>query len=166
MAEDLVDKVRRQWGEVRPDLDTTVMAVVGRVLRLASLIRRLSDDLLGEYGLTRPEFDVLSAVLRNDGLTPGQLTREVLSSGAAVSKRLDRLERLGYVVRETDTRDRRVVRVRATDTAVELLDELVPRQLDVERRATEGLTERQQRQLADLLSTMLLTVEGHAGTLP
>jgi DNA-binding MarR family transcriptional regulator len=159
---DLVDKVCEQWGQVKPDLDTSGMAVVSRVLRVASLLRRMSEDLLAEYGLNRAEFDVLCAVRRNHALSPGQITREMLSSGAAVTKRVDRLESLGLVVREKGERDRRVVRVRITEQGIALLDELLPRQLGAERVALDGFSPKQRDQLAGLLSTMLETVEGHA----
>ncbi|MFD2397745.1 MarR family winged helix-turn-helix transcriptional regulator [Prauserella oleivorans] len=123
---DLVDKIISQWAEVHPELDTSGLAVVGRVLRLASLIRRGTEDVLAEYELTRPEFDVLCAVRRNGALTPGQITREMLSSGAAVTKRVDRLARMGLLVRERSTRDRRVAHIRLTDQGQNMLDELLP----------------------------------------
>ncbi|GAA5158557.1 MULTISPECIES: MarR family winged helix-turn-helix transcriptional regulator [Amycolatopsis] len=159
---DLIDRVRRQWGEVRPELDTSGMAVIGRVLRLASLIRRDTDDLLAGHELTRAEFDVLCALRRNEVLNPGQISREMLSSGAAITKRLDRLARMGLVSRTASERDRRVVQVRLTDKGVELIDELLPQQLAAERTALANLSEEDRRTLAALLGTVLETVEGVA----
>ncbi|GAB2980460.1 MarR family transcriptional regulator [Amycolatopsis acidiphila] len=157
---DLIDRARRQWGEVRPELDTSGMAVIGRVLRLASLIRRDTDDLLAGHELTRAEFDVLCALRRNGVLNPGQISREMLSSGAAITKRLDRLARMGLVSRAASERDRRVVQVRLTDKGVALIDELLPSQLKAERAALENLSEADRSALAGLLGTVLQTVEG------
>ncbi|MDQ0378033.1 MarR family winged helix-turn-helix transcriptional regulator [Amycolatopsis thermophila] len=159
---DLVDRVRRQWQDVHPDLDTSGMAVVGRVLRLASLIRRATDDLLLAHDLNRPEFDVLCALRRNEVLNPGQISREMLSSGAAITKRLDRLERLGLVSRTASERDRRVVQVRLTERGVELIDELLPEHLDGEKVALANLSSAEQDELAGLLKVMLETLEGVA----
>ncbi|HVW40435.1 MAG TPA: MarR family transcriptional regulator [Amycolatopsis sp.] len=157
---DLIDRVRRQWGEVRPDLDTSGMAVVGRVLRLASLIRRETDDLLAGHELTRAEFGLLCALRRNGVLNPGQISREMLSSGAAITKRLDRLSRLGVISRTASERDRRVVQVRLTDEGRALIDDLLPRLLDVARAALANLPDPERAQLASLLGVMLRTVEG------
>lgn len=160
---DLIDRVRRQWEEVRPELDTSGMAVIGRVLRLASLIRRDTDDLLTEHELSRAEFDVLCALRRNATLSPGQISREMLSSGAAITKRLDRLEKLGLVTRAASERDRRVVQVRLTERGGELIDDLLPRQLEAERAALDNLREPERKELAELLATVLRTVEGFSG---
>ncbi|GHF09266.1 transcriptional regulator [Amycolatopsis deserti] len=157
---DLVDRVRRQWQDVHPGLDTSGMAVVGRVLRLASLIRRATDDLLLANDLNRAEFDVLCALRRNEVLNPGQISREMLSSGAAITKRLDRLERLGLVSRTASERDRRVVQVRLTEQGVRLIDKLLPEHLEGERVALANLEPEQQEELARLLKVMLETVEG------
>ncbi|GAB3575903.1 MarR family transcriptional regulator [Amycolatopsis endophytica] len=157
---DLVDRVRRQWLDVHPDLDTTGMAVVGRVLRLASLIRRATDDLLVAHDLNRAEFDVLCALRRNEVLNPGQISREMLSSGAAITKRLDRLERLGLVSRTASERDRRVVQVRLTERGTLLIDQLLPEHLEGEKAALAKLDPGQRDELAGLLKVMLETVEG------
>jgi len=146
--------------DVHPDLDTTGMAVVGRVLRLASLIRRATDDLLLANDLSRAEFDVLCALRRNEVLNPGQISREMLSSGAAITKRLDRLERLGLVSRTASERDRRVVQVRLTDEGTELIDRLLPEHLAGEKVALANLDPARREELADLLKVMLETVEG------
>ena len=160
MVSDLIDRVRRQWGEVHPDLDTSGMAVIARVLRLASLIRRDTDDLLAGHELTRSEFDVLCALRRNRVLNPSQISREMLASGAAITKRLDRMTRLGLVSRTTSERDRRVVQVRLTDAGRTLIDDLLPKQLALERAALVNLPDAQRAQLASLLGVMLQTVEG------
>ncbi|WAL65461.1 MarR family transcriptional regulator [Amycolatopsis cynarae] len=157
---DLIDRARGQWREVRPELDTSGMAVIGRVLRLASLIRRGTDDLLAGHELTRGEFDVLCALRRNGVLNPGQISREMLSSGAAITKRLDRLARLGLISRTASERDRRVVQVRLTPEAETLIDDLLPRQLETERAALEDLSETERTELAALLGKVLHTVEG------
>jgi DNA-binding MarR family transcriptional regulator len=157
---DLIDRAQRQWEEVRPELDTSGMVVIGRVLRLASLIRRETDDLLAGHDLTKAEFDVLCALRRNAVLNPGQLSREMLSSGAAITKRLDRLARMGLVSRATSERDRRMVHVRLTDKGLTLIDELLPRQLESERAALDNLSEPERSTLAGLLGTVLQTVEG------
>jgi len=160
---DLIDRARRQWGEMCPELDTSTMAVTGRVMRLASLLRRVMDELLLGHDLTRAEFDVLCALRRNSVLNPGQISREMLSSGAAVTKRLDRLARLDLVSRTASERDRRVIQVRLTDKGIALIDRLLPCQLEAEKATLAKLSQPEHDQLACLLSTILQTISGSTG---
>ncbi|HEV6953125.1 MarR family winged helix-turn-helix transcriptional regulator [Prauserella rugosa] len=160
---DLVDTIIGQWRDVRPDLDTEPISVVGRVLRLASLVRKATEEVLAESGLNRPEFDLLCAVRRGgDTMTPSRISREELSSGAAVTKRLERLTDLGLVVRERSNRDRRVTHIRLTEHGRSTVDTLLPKQIDAERAVLADLTDRQRAHLANLLSTALATAEHRA----
>lgn len=63
---DVVARVLGQWREVLPDLDTEPIGVVGRLTRCAALLRQASDAPLVREGFSRPEFDILSALRRED----------------------------------------------------------------------------------------------------
>jgi DNA-binding MarR family transcriptional regulator len=158
---DLVDKIQAQWRSIRPEVDTSPIAVAGRVLRCATLLLRASEELLATYGLSRPEFDVLSALRRADGqATPGQLSREMLSSGAATTKRLSRLEEAGLVRRTGDSRDKRVIHLALTPAGRQLIDRILPAHIAVERDLLAVLDPAAQEQLAALLATLLHGLEG------
>lgn len=97
---DAVSRFLDSWSRLRPDLDLTSMAAMGRVLRLAALMNNATEDGLADAEVTRPEFEVLAALRRSPhGLRPRQLTRETISSGAATTKRLTRLEAAGLITR-------------------------------------------------------------------
>ncbi|MFF4775938.1 MarR family winged helix-turn-helix transcriptional regulator [Microtetraspora fusca] len=164
--EDVVAGVVRQWQGVRPDLDLGPMAVIGRLNRCSALLRQASDALLGEEGLTRPEFDVLAALRRVGGeLTPSRLARETFASGAAVTKRVRVLEREGLVARRVDGRDRRVVHLSLTERGRELIDRLLPEQLALEAALLAGLDPERRDRLAAALGELLVTLEGRLGGL-
>jgi DNA-binding MarR family transcriptional regulator len=131
---DSIDAIRASWRALLPDLDTSAADTIGRVLRIARHITILSDRLLAEFGITRGEFDVLSAVRRSpDALTPSALARVLITSNASITKRMVHLESLGLAVRERAAADRRVVRVRLTAEGTALIDAAVPAQLGFER---------------------------------
>ncbi|MGP4048236.1 MarR family winged helix-turn-helix transcriptional regulator [Streptomyces sp. 2A115] len=161
---DTLAAVVRQWQAVHPDLDTGPMEIIGRINRCAALLQQAEDAPLRHAGLTRPEFDLLGA-LRRTGLelTPGELARETFSSGAAVTKRLKRLTERGLVERRGDTRDRRVAHVRLTDAGRDLVDGILPEQLSYETTVLSGLASGGQRELASLLSELLVQLEGRLG---
>lgn len=153
---DVVGRIREQWSEQHPDLDLTPIEVIGRVRRLAALTNQRHDEVLDDLRLSRMEFEVLSALRRaGGGLRPSQLTREMLSSGAATTKRLARLEKDGLITRNTSARDRREVDVRLTERGREVIDRVFPAQLEHERALLEPLSAEERARLGELLAKVL-----------
>lgn len=78
--------------------------------------------------LTLPQFDVLAQLYRRDeGMTPGELTRELLVTAGNVTGIVDRLVRLGLAERRPVPHDRRAVRVRLTARGQRLMRRIIPR---------------------------------------
>ncbi|GAA1003236.1 MarR family winged helix-turn-helix transcriptional regulator [Nocardiopsis tropica] len=157
---DAVSRFLRSWTRLRPDLDLSTVAAMGRVLRLAALMNNITEDGLAGAEVTRPEFEVLAALRRSpDGLRPRQLTRETIASGASTTKRLTRLESAGLITRTPLERDRREVQVRLTDRGRTLADTLFAAQLDREATVLAPLSTDEQAQLADLLARVLAPID-------
>ncbi|ROO88867.1 DNA-binding MarR family transcriptional regulator [Actinocorallia herbida] len=164
--EDVVARVMRQWREVRPELDPEPMGVIGRLNRCALLLQQAEETPLARFGLTRPEFDILTALRRVDHeITPGRLARETFASGAAVTKRVRALEERGLVARRPDARDRRVAHLSLTDEGGALIDEVLPAQLAHEASVLSALDDGTRADLADNLSRLLIVLEGRLGGL-
>jgi DNA-binding MarR family transcriptional regulator len=105
------------------------------------------------------EYDVLSA-LRRQGkpytLPATRLARETGLSSGAMTNRIDRLESRGLVLRKPDSRDRRGVNVSLTSQGRKLIDRAIQYRLDSAQESLQGLTARQQRELASLLRIAVL----------
>lgn len=157
---DYVERLREQWGERLPGVDTEATEVVARILRIASLVGRAHEDALARHDLTPGEFELLAA-LRREGrpLRVGEITTVTESPAASITKRLDRLHRSGHVERTTPERDRRGVLVSLTAAGEELVDELFPAQVGRERAALVDLGHDDQVQLAALLAGVLAALE-------
>ncbi|QAY61560.1 MarR family transcriptional regulator [Microbacterium protaetiae] len=154
--EDMVDRIRADWAQMRPELDTAPIAVMGRILLAARLAQERSDAAMTAAGLTRAEFDLLSQLRRSLlPLRPGDLTRGIVGSPAATTKRLHRLGELGLVQRTADPLDGRAARVSLTEKGRQLIDDLLPRQLADEAELLAALTPQQQAQLGALLRVLL-----------
>jgi DNA-binding MarR family transcriptional regulator len=94
----------------------------GRFIALARR-RSLRDPLAAcceELGLTAPQVHALLWLGHDGPLTMGELARRVAVTEKTVTGLADRLERDGYLRRERDPEDRRVVRARATARGAEL----------------------------------------------
>ena len=100
------------WSEELPDLDRRVEGIAVRIQALARYLDRHRDAVLAEFGMQWWEFKTLH-MLRRGGApyraTPGELAKQLGMSAAALTNRLDALERRGYVERTHDRDDRRKV---------------------------------------------------------
>jgi len=163
MARDFVDWVIDRWSEQRPELDLSSISVVGRLLRIASLLEQRFERLFREHGFSFWAFTVLTA-LRRAGepyrLSPSQLQSAGMVSAAAVTKRIGRLEELGLVERVPDPNDGRGTFVGLTKRGLKLIDKLGERYLQEERAAIAALDPEQRAALAELLKQLLLGLEG------
>ncbi|MEW9551108.1 MarR family winged helix-turn-helix transcriptional regulator [Nonomuraea sp. NPDC050783] len=127
-------------------------------------MQQATDAPLGRAGVNRAEYDLLCALLRVGGeLTPGRLARETFASGAAVTKRVRRLEEIGLVVRRVDDRDRRVAHLSLTERGRSFITRLMPEQLEYENALLSGLPPERERELAGLLGELLFMLEGRLG---
>jgi DNA-binding MarR family transcriptional regulator len=159
---DGVDEIIGQWARERPDLETTAMAVFGRLNRTARLAGEAQERCYARFGITRADFDVLATLRRAggaDGLSPGRLTGALMLSTGGMTSRLDRLEQAGHLVRTPDPADRRALLVRLTDSGRALVDEAVTAGLAEQQRLLGGMSPADVRRLQDLLRELLASVE-------
>jgi DNA-binding MarR family transcriptional regulator len=152
--DDGVDLIIRQWARERPDLETTAMAVFGRIFRLSKLAGDRMEQAYAPYGIGRPEFDVL-ATLRRSGapyqLSPGELAASMMLSTGGTTARLDRLEKAGLIERLPSPNDRRSVLVRLTTRGFDIIDQAVGAGLAQQQSMLAHLSPEKQRQLDALL---------------
>src|SRR5664279_2429192 len=162
---DAVDEIVRQWARERPDLDTSAMAVIGRISRIDRKIDPLLINVFRKFGLERWSFDVL-ATLRRSGypyeLTPTQLFSSLMLTSGAITHRTDGLAKAGLVHREADPHDRRGVRVRLTALGLATITKAVTAHVENESRILQHLSQRELSLLASPLRWLLLSLE-HGG---
>jgi DNA-binding MarR family transcriptional regulator len=159
---DGVDAILEQWALERPDLDTSPMAIIGRVSRIERKVDPLLSSVFRKFGLERWSFDVL-ATLRRSGypyeLTPTQLFSSLMLTSGAITHRADVLVKAGLVNREADPQDRRGVRVKLTALGLATINEAVTAHIDNEWRILRHLSRRERSLLISLLRRLLLGLE-------
>jgi DNA-binding MarR family transcriptional regulator len=140
---DRVAQIQQEWARERPDLDVTPQGVIGRLHRLAARLTAELTVVYREFGLNEGEFDVL-ATLRRTGApferAPGELAAHTMVTTGAMTKRLDRLEHAGLVVRRTSDLDGRARVVALTASGVDLIDRAFTAHLANERRLLDELS--------------------------
>ena len=156
---DQVDRLVTAWHRARPDLDVEPLEVLSRVVRLARHLALARKQAFARQHLPEWQFDVLAALRRADPpheLTPGELLEETLVSSGTMTHRLDELEEAGFVTRQPDPDDGRVVRVRLAPAGRKAVDAALTALLDRERELLDPLSAKDRRELAALLRRLLL----------
>jgi DNA-binding MarR family transcriptional regulator len=166
-SRDGVDQVVEQWRRERPDLDASLMAVPGRLLRVAKHLERRLEAVLEPHGLNVCQFDLL-ATLRRAGepfqLAPKQLIACSMLSSGAMTNRIDRLEAKGLVKRDDDPDDRRGFLISLTPRGRKLVDRVLDDRLAEARANVAPLDEKEVRALDGALRKMLIAFEGAGET--
>lgn len=156
---DAVDRIVEEWRSERPDLDSSPVAVVGRVSRLARRIERRLGENFAAHGIEEWMYDVM-ATLRRIGepheLCAGDLVERSMVTTGAITHRVDRLVELGYVERRPDPTDRRKVVVRLTAAGIAKVDEVAPSHLAIEEELLAPLSARERAALVTSLRTVLV----------
>lgn len=92
---------------------------------LCNIFRRLDRDmafLLSKEGLTFAQMLVLRYIRDRGGTTLAELTEELHWSASTLSGIIKRLERDGYIKRQSDPADLRVYRLKITNKAYHILE--------------------------------------------
>ena len=66
---------------------------------------------LGKYGLTPIQTLILAALWEEEGLSAGEIAKRLVLDNATLSGVLDRMAEKGWIIREPDPHDKRVVRI-------------------------------------------------------
>jgi len=149
-----------------PNLDLAVEGIVHRMNGLTRRIKRSHTEVLAEHGLTWEEWDVLGA-LRRAGPTyrrsAGELARIAELSSGAMTNRLDRLEKAGFVKRLPDPDDRRGVLIELTKAGGTKWLESTGAEAEREALIAAALTKTEKEQLNALLRRLMLEFERREG---
>lgn len=156
---DLIDRLQTEWHNERPELDTSAMGVVGRLMILGDLFRKQAGDALAPFGLGYTDLDVLATLRRSRPphcLRPADLLRSVLIQSGSLTACLDRLQKHGWIERVATPNDRRSRSVQLTDEGRELVDRAIEARFRVAERQLSALTREDRNALEHLLRQLLL----------
>lgn len=106
----------------RRTLDTFIKLTRCTNSMLASLASR---NITGD--LTYSQFGVLESLYHLGSMTQGEVSSKVLKSTSNLTTVIDNLERDGYVRRERDVEDRRVIHVHLTEAGTSKIEAVLPK---------------------------------------
>tara|TARA_R110002167_G_scaffold166305_1_gene363357 strand:+ start:163 stop:657 length:495 start_codon:yes stop_codon:yes gene_type:complete len=121
---------------------------IGFLLHDAARLMRVNYDRgMGELGLTRSQWWVLTHLYFNEGISQTELSAILDVERATLGRLLDRLEDKGWVERRADPADRRLKRVFLTGEVEELMRTMRSLAGNLRSEALAGLSASQQEEL-------------------
>ncbi|GII95245.1 MarR family winged helix-turn-helix transcriptional regulator [Sinosporangium siamense] len=143
-----------------PGIDPLEMELRLAFFAAVAAMEAAVDSELAEYGLSHPRFNILMVLRSTDpggkGVPMGTLATHVMTTARNATGLVDLLERRGLVSRASDPADRRLVLVRRTQAADDLLDDLLPRFAARMSAALTGHDDADKRLFIDQLNRLRL----------
>lgn len=148
-------------------VDLEVEGIVDRINGLRRRFSRMLDETLSDFGLTDGEWKALGH-LQLAGpphrKPVGQLAKRADLSSGAMTNRLDRLEKAGFVKRLPDPDDRRGVLIELTKAGGTAWLESTGAEAEREALIAAALTKTEKEQLNALLRRLMLEFERREGS--
>ena len=129
---------------------------VGRLVARVhqTLLNALEAD-LAPLGLTAAQGIVIIGLANGLASTAGEICRGMPYDPGSMTRLLDHLERMGYVVRERSSEDRRVVKVTLTEQGQTAYSQVVQAGVNNLNRHLRGFSKAEASQLEDYLRRIL-----------
>ena len=162
---DPVDAIALAWRRERPDLPVDSIGVVTRIWQAAKMFGDDRARLLREHGADTATLDLLSTLRRSGQpyrLTTRELGQAAMVTAGAISQRIERAERAGFV-RRANRPGSRTVDVELTEAGHREVDRLVTEVLTREQSLLAGLSPDGMSDLAESLQDLLEHLHGELG---
>lgn len=140
--------------------------VMGRLHTAARVSRTSLASRLLSHGFYAGQDQIMMALSREDGLTPGQLASLLGVRPPTVTKTVNRLQGQGYVEKRSSETDARQAKVFLTDegrAAIKAIEKAVRK---TEKLALKGLDKKEQKTLAKLLARIESNLNGKDDVVP
>ncbi|MFI2810360.1 MULTISPECIES: MarR family winged helix-turn-helix transcriptional regulator [Microbulbifer] len=155
---DNLDRIQELWAAEMPGLDTSSMALIGRLQLVNKQMTQAMSATFRRHGLTDAGFDVLATLLRSGPpytLTPSQLLDQMLVTSGSMTSRLDSLERGGFIERVVSPGDRRSRQVKLTTRGRAVIRKAIVDHVATQDRLLSVLTDTEKSGLIKLLRLYL-----------
>jgi len=124
------------------------------ILKIADSLSQEAEQVIKSAGLTSAQYNVLR-ILRGaepDGLLCRGIAERMISRDPDMTRLLDRMEKHGWITRQRQQDDRRVIKARITPEGLKLLKKLDQPVHDLHKRQFRHMTGARLKLLAELLA--------------
>jgi DNA-binding MarR family transcriptional regulator len=143
------DEFRSQYHNILPP-----NALGYRLKLLSQLIERKFQDLLDPFELTPLQWGILCCLWQEDGLPTLQISKQLQQNSGNVSFALPLMEKQGYIRRQSDESDRRILRVWLTPEGGKLQGVLPQQALELDAQLFACLSSAERRHFSEFVERL------------
>lgn len=129
---------------------------IGRIISILS--RKTQQDLkevVAPFGINVGEEPYFMALVNEDGLTQDEITKRVMVDKAATARAVKSLEEKGFIVRETDSNDKRNKRLHLTEKGKDISQPLKQALWTYNKSLTSQWTDKKYEEIYKALEELL-----------
>jgi len=135
-----------------PDEVVDSVTKIERLLRhVAFIIKKRGRDILVDFGITTPQFGALLALREQPNMTMGELCEKLFLACSTATDLIDRMEKNGFLERNRDEQDRRVIRLVISEKGHQVIKEVI----EARRRYVASMLEKLDPDETEQLGTSL-----------
>lgn len=107
------------------EFDAQVVQIEELLRHVTVIIKKRGRDILSDFAITNPQFNALLVLDNHPDITMGELCDRLYLACSTATDLIDRMEKNGLLERRRDVDDRRVIRLRPTPKAKEVIDRVI-----------------------------------------
>ncbi|MGN0522081.1 MAG: MarR family winged helix-turn-helix transcriptional regulator [Eubacterium sp.] len=131
-----------------------------RINYLSKHMRKAFNQALAEQGLFSGQQDILFTIIENEGITPGELAKQLGIAVATASVSVKRMEKAGFIIKKADKSDARIARLYPTEKAKQAPENIKRKMDSLEDILKKGMTDQEAEALSSLLERAIQNMEG------
>ncbi len=136
------------------EFDSSVVKIERLLRHVAFIIKRRGRDILGDFGITSPQFSALLALHEHKDMTMGELCDRLYLACSTATDLIDRMEKNGLLERNRDPQDRRVIRLTITGKGESVISEVMDARRRYVASILQHLSPEEQERLAQSLERL------------
>ena len=125
--------------------------LVKAIKKANNKILKQESEIVKKYGLTPLQYGVLECLYIKGDMCISQLIERLISTSGTMTVVIRNLEKMGYIVRESNLDDRRSCMIIMTKEGKKLVKKILPKRQEQVRDFADTLNELEKRELLGLL---------------
>jgi MarR family transcriptional regulator, transcriptional regulator for hemolysin len=130
------------------------------VLTVARDLERIANEVLGPHGITYRQVQVIGCLMLQGKMAQTEIADVIQVEPSTVVRLLDRMERDGWVRRESDPTDRRKKLIAVTNKVEPIWQTIIECGQNVRKKATQGVSRARQQELMKTLADVSRNLAG------
>jgi len=123
--------------------------------KLCFIIKQNGRELLVDFNMTPPQFNALQIIISEGEITISELSNKLYLAPSTITDIIDRMEKNNLVKRIRDTKDRRVVKVRALEKGHSFINDVIKKRIGFIKKHSSELSIEDKENLIKYLSSII-----------